>query len=678
MANRKPGVLVVNDDEGGRCLTVRALQPYFRVAQAATGAEAVNGSLALPDLVLLDVNLPDMSGFEVCRSIKENPATAHIPVLHMSATALDTSSRTKGLENGADGFLTQPVDGEIIVATINALLRTKKAEAELAARNAELSMLTGIDKIFLTTSGEETWQALLGAVLQFFSSPAGAMGYVNGQDEMVFCAFAGAGRQTIADKGARRNIPHSDWAKSPWGRAMESGAVLAGNEPAGFELPEGHLKIERFLSLPLMDGGQPAGHITIANKKLDYTTEEISLAGRLGGHIAPLLKGRLQMAEQEKRNRQMTLHLANAQKIESLGQLAGGIAHDFNNILTGLTGNLSVLNARSGLDGEARETIKDMLAAASEAHKVTQQLLTFAKGGQPVKKIFSFRTALASWCSFGLRGSKTKPFVDIPLDLWAVNGDEGQLGQVVNNLLRNALEAMPEGGGLKVLAENLEQAGGTGLPLPPGKYLRLTVADTGVGIPAKYLDKIFEPYFTTKQRGHGLGLAMVRSIVKSHGGEIAVRSGPGSGTEFTVYLPAADAAPQQDLAAPGKAQKGTGRLLVMDDEEIVQKALARMLAALGYTSACAADGKEALKLYKEALGGPGAFKAVIMDLTIPGGMGGAEAIKELLALDPAAKVVVSSGYSGDNLMADYKALGFRAALVKPYRYEDLADVLATL
>jgi len=517
----KPTVLVVNDNEAGRYLIVKVLEPYFRLAQAATGAAGLEKSLAGPDLILLDVNLPDISGFEVCREIKKNPLTGHIPVLHLSATMLDAASRATGLENGADGYLTLPVETEVLVATMNSLLRIKKAEAALL--------------------------------------------------------------KAMADK-------------------------------------------ER----------------------------------------------------EEKRTRQLLIEMANMQKIESLGQLAGGIAHDFNNILAGIIGNLSVLRADSGLTEEGRATVKDILDASASAQKITRQLLTFAKGGQPVKKAFDLGEALSSWCSFSMRGSRSRAEISIAPELWSVNGDEGMLSQAVNNLLRNAREAMPRGGLVKITAENLERAEEEGQPLPAGKYVRLTVADDGAGIPQENLARIFEPYFTTKTQGHGLGLPMAYSIIKGHGGELKARSPAGAGAEFTVYLPAETAAPPARRAAPGEIKKGSGRVLVMDDEEIVTKAVFRMLNALGYDCVCAADGEEALRLYREAAGGPGAFKAVIMDLTIPGGMGGAEAVRKLLKFDPQAKVVVSSGYSDDNVMADYSAAGFCAALSKPYRYEELAELLEKL
>lgn len=676
--NEKPVLLVINDNEGGRRLLVRVLEPYFKMEEAATGAAGLEKSLARPDLVLLDVNLPDISGFEVCARIKKDPLTAHLPVMHLSATSLDAASRATGLENGADAYLTLPVETEVLVATINSLLRIKKAEAALAAGNAQLATLSEIDRIFLSTRGAGTWTALLSAALDLFSSPGGCLGYLNENGEMVIGAAAGPGGLKKAALCGGEGLPPCDWKERPWAGAISSGAVLVDNAPSGWELPPGHVVLGRFLSVPLTDGGRVVGHLTVTNKAQDYTARDIASAKLVSGHIAALLKGRLDMERQEKRNRRMLVEMANMQKIESLGELAGGIAHDFNNFLAGITCNLSLLAARSDLGTEDKEAIKDMLAAAASAHEITCQLVTFSKGGQPVKKVFNFGEALASWCSFSMRGSRSRVEVSIAPGLWCVNGDECQLNQAANNLLRNALEAMPQGGAVKVTAENLEQGAAPGLLLPAGNYVRLSVADDGVGIQETHLDRIFDPYFTTKTQGHGLGLPMAYSIIKNHGGEIKARSLPGAGAEFTVYLPADKDSVPAARDVPAEVQKGSGCVLVMDDDEIMRKAARRMLTALGYGCVCAADGEEALKLYRAELGGPAAFKAVIMDLTIPGGMGGEEAVRKFLELDPRCKVVVSSGYSDYDVQADYVAAGFSAALSKPYKYEDLAAVLAKL
>ncbi|MDD5208074.1 MAG: response regulator [Elusimicrobiales bacterium] len=674
----KPEVLVINDDQDGRQLLVRVLAPHYKMVEAATGAEGLEKSLAKPDLILLDVNLPDIDGFEVCRRIKENALTAHIPVLHLSATSLDPASQTAGLENGADGFLRLPVETPVLVATINSLLRIKEAEAALAAGNAKLAAFSRIDRIFISTRGAETWRALLAAALGLFSSDTGSLGYLNEDEEMILGAVIvdGGGDRRVNE--APMTIPAGAWKDQPWAGAISGGAVLTDNNPSSRELPPAHAGLKRFLSIPLRDGDRLLGHITVANKPQDYTAEEGVFAGIMGGHISALMKGRLDAERQESRNCRMLIEIADMRKTESLSHLAGGIVHDFNSIMTGIIGNLSVLMARDSFRGGDREVLSDMFAASEGAQKIALQLLTFAKGGQPVKKPFDLGESLSLWGGFSLRGSNSRAEVTIAPGLWAVNGDEGQLSQVVNNLLRNSREAMPHGGVVEIRAENVGRDEAAGCGLAEGNYVRLTVADAGVGIQADDLERIFDPYFTTKARGHGLGLSMAYSIVKSHGGDIRARSLPGSGTEFTLYLPAAEGmAPAWRPAAAG-LPRGSGRVLVMDDEEIVLKAASRMLVSLGYECVCAADGAEAIKLYRAAMGGPDAFHVVIADLTVPCGMGGAEAVSRLRELDPKVKVVLSSGYFEDELSAENKSGGFSAALEKPYRCEDLAAVLSKL
>ena len=379
---------------------------------------------------------------------------------------------------------------------------------------------------------------------------------------------------------------------------------------------------------------------------------------------------------ERKNSERMMAELSNMQRVESLGALAGGIAHDFNNMLTGIMANLSLLSARSG-GGENADIIRDTLEAARSAQTLTTHLLAFAKGGKPVKKEFCLEKSLADIFTLATRGARAAHSLRAQEGLWSVEGDEGQLKQAFNNLLVNALQAMPSGGTLNLTAENAELSG-EGSPLPPGKYVRITVSDTGIGIPKEYLVRVFEPYFTTKTQGHGLGLSMTWSVVKNHGGHIHASSEPGKGTSFEVLLPATGRV-IKPASAPGReVVKRGGRVLMLEDEDIVVRAARRMMSELGCDCEVTGDGAETLRRYdaEKTAGRP--FDAVIMDLTIPGGMGGKEAGAELRRRHPEAVIIVSSGYSDEPVMADYKAFGFDAVLPKPYRYEDLAETLARL
>lgn len=367
---------------------------------------------------------------------------------------------------------------------------------------------------------------------------------------------------------------------------------------------------------------------------------------------------------------------ANAAKIESLGVLAGGLAHDFNNILTTVLGNISLAEITMKDDpGKAKEMLEESGKACLRAKDITRQLLAFSKGGEPLKKTFCVKETVKKAVMFALSGSNIKPefvFTDEPC---MVDADEGQINQVVNNLVINALQAMPQGGELKVEIRKIETSGNIALPLPAGQYVVISFHDRGGGIPGEILTRIFDPYFTTKQKGSGLGLTACFTIVKKHGGHITAESEPGAGSAFHVYLPlSGHSAPEQ--AEPGKDFHAEGgRVLLMDDETGVLKIGARMLEHLGYRVETALCGAEAVKLYKSAMKNGKGFDAVILDLTIPGGMGGKVALKKLLEADPEVKALVSSGYSSDAILSNYEQHGFSGVISKPYTVAELKAAL---
>jgi PAS domain S-box-containing protein len=367
------------------------------------------------------------------------------------------------------------------------------------------------------------------------------------------------------------------------------------------------------------------------------------------------------------------------EKLESIGTLAGGIAHDFNNLLTGIMGNISLARRYMEPKGKAFERLEEAEKASIRARDLTQQLLTFSRGGTPVKRVISIGKLIQESTSFALRGSKVKPEFSLPVDLWAIEADEGQINQVISNIVINAEQSMPQGGALNIEAKNLVIRSGRVLPLTNGDYVHIAIKDRGVGIPREHLGKIFDPFFTTKQKGSGLGLSTAYSIVKNHDGHIAVESKPGTGTTFHIYLPASEKqAPAEEEAVMETTLRGKGRILVMDDEEIIREMLSKMLSLVGYEVELVQDGAEAIERYAEAKGAKRTFDAVIMDLTIPGGMGGKEAITKLLEIDPDAKVIVSSGYATDPIMSGYKKFGFTAVLNKPYSVAEIEKTLKSL
>lgn len=366
--------------------------------------------------------------------------------------------------------------------------------------------------------------------------------------------------------------------------------------------------------------------------------------------------------------------LLRAQKLESLGVLAGGIAHDFNNILTVILGNASLAKQLAVVETEGgAEVVHEIEQAAIRARGLTQQLLTFSQGGAPVKHLASLREIITESALFVARGSSVSCVFDMADDLWAVEVDTAQISQVFQNIVLNAVQAMPTGGTVTIRADNVMWAGDQ--RIPAGNYVRVQVSDTGVGIPDAYVARIFDPYFTTKKSGSGLGLTTALSVVKRHGGQIDVQRNESGGTTFIVYIPAQASAEKPARVAhklPARLRYSChGRILVMDDETPVRTLMARALQEAGYEVAVAASGEEAVAQFKAAYEHPPRFDAVILDLTVRGGIGGVEVLQQLRCIDPQIKAIVSSGYSSDPIMAQYRHSGFDGMVPKPFRIEDL-------
>lgn len=365
------------------------------------------------------------------------------------------------------------------------------------------------------------------------------------------------------------------------------------------------------------------------------------------------------------------------EKLKSVGVLAGGIAHDFNNLLAAILGNIELAKAYTDTNNKAHPLLKESQKAAIRAKGLSQQLLTFATGGEPVKHTSSIAKIITDSANFVLHGSSVVCDYHIPNDLWPAEVDTGQISQVIQNIILNACYAMPNGGVVEINCQNIPDISKELSSLPFGQYLKISIVDSGSGIPQKNIDKIFDPYFSTKQEGSGLGLAICHSIICKHGGNISVQSEINQGTAFTIFLPASShileepTLSKHDIAEP----KHKATIMVMDDESIVRYMVKQMLSHSGHEVLMAENGHEAIELYTEYVNSNRSIDIVFMDLVIPGGKGGKETVLEILKINPDAKVVVASGYSNDPIMANYQKHGFIASIVKPFQLSEVNKLI---
>jgi len=421
-------------------------------------------------------------------------------------------------------------------------------------------------------------------------------------------------------------------------------------------------------------------HLQTLEEKVQERTAELQAARDMAEAGALELKiSNEQLCREISERKRAEDELIKAQKLESLGVFAGGIAHDFNNILTSILANLSFARMQLSPSHTISKRLEECEKATVRASELTRQLLTFARGGEPVKKLIDPAPLIREAASFVLRGSTVRSIVDLPADLWCLEADAGQLSQSLHNLLINAAQAMPDGGEVTVRGGNESLDTDNTHRLPAGDYIRITVEDHGCGIPRENLARIFDPYFTTKSQGSGLGLASVYSIVKRHGGTVGISSTLGVGSSFDIHLPALPGKRPEGVAVKVTAElPGGGRILIMDDEDFIRAIATEILQYKGYEVASCADGREAVDLYRSARQGNVPYAAVILDLTIPGGMGGKEAAVLILELDPEAVLIVSSGYSNDPIIANYQNFGFSGSISKPFDADTLARELERL
>ncbi len=625
---KKARILIVEDEAiVAEDLAMAISDMGYEVAgRAASAEQAIRKALELrPDLILMDIVLKGKkNGIDASHEIKKKIG---VPIIFLTAYS-DTGLIDKAKSIEPYAYIIKPFQEKQLFASIEIALYKNRMEKKLKESEERLST---------------TLRSINDGVIA--TDPSGCVILMNPVAE----ALTGWKEKEAVGKSVK-DIFQS--INEETGRPAEDPVTRANREGAVVGLANYSLLIAKDgTKLPIDDRCAP-----IRDDK---------------GNITGVVLVFYDITERKRIEKEARRH----QNLESIGVLAGGIAHDFNNILTIILGNISLAKMYAKPEDKVYKSLVAAENGAMRAKDLTQQLLTFSKGGAPVKKTSSVAEFLKKSASFALSGSNVKCIFYIPDDIWAVEIDKGQINQAFNNLVINADEAMPEGGILKISAENITITSKNILPLQKEKYVKISFEDNGIGIPSNNLNKIFDPYFSTKTKGNGLGLASAYSIIKSHKGLITVESELGVGTTFYIYLPASEEIVVEKKAETGKTLSGKGKILIMDDEDFVREVAGEMVKSFGYSAEFAKDGAEAIDLYGKALKSEEPFAAVIMDLTIPGGMGGKEAIQELLKIDPNVKAIVSSGYSSDPIMSDCKKHGFVGMLSKPYKISELGKTL---
>jgi PAS domain S-box-containing protein len=625
---KKARILIVEDEAiVAEDLAMAISDMGYEVAGRAVSAEqATRKALELrPDLILMDIVLKGKkNGIDASHEIKKKIS---VPIIFLTAYS-DTELIDKAKSIEPYAYIIKPFQEKQLFASIEMALYKNRMEKKLKESEERLST---------------TLRSINDGVIA--TDPSGCVILMNPVAE----ALTGWKEKEAVGKSVK-DIFQS--INEETGRPAEDPVTRANREGVVVGLANYSLLIAKDgTKLPIDDRCAP-----IRDDK---------------GNITGVVLVFYDITEQKRIEEEARRH----QNLESIGVLAGGIAHDFNNILTIILGNISLAKMYAKPEDKVYKSLVAAENGAMRAKDLTQQLLTFSKGGAPVKKTSPVAEFLKKSVSFALSGSNVKCMFSIPDDIWAVEIDKGQINQAFNNLVINADEAMPEGGILKISVENITITSKNILPLQKEKYVKISFEDNGIGIPSNNLNKIFDPYFSTKTKGNGLGLASAYSIIKSHKGLITVESELGVGTTFYIYLSASEEIVVEKKAETGKTLSGKRKILIMDDEDFVREVVGEMVKSFGYSAEFAKDGAEAIDLYGKALKSEEPFAAVIMDLTIPGGMGGKEAIQELLKIDPNVKAIVSSGYSSDPIMSDCKKYGFVGMLSKPYKISELGKTL---
>ncbi len=652
-AEKVINILLVEDNPGDVLLfKANLLEADFRsfdLSCAETFAAAVDVLKDRSfDLIFLDLSLPDASGVETL--IRMRNFVQNIPVIVITGLN-DDGIWPRAIAAGAQDYLVKgQFDGRTLVRSLRYSTERHRLLYELAMANIKLhSEITGHIRTQESLQSEKdrlsiTLRSIADGVIAVDKNLSVIL--INSAAEEMTGVSSGEALGKHIDEVLKIiNTKTKNERTNPVRESISNGEIVGlGND------------------IMLKTDNRPEIYISATSSPIK---------DRNGSVIGAILVFN-DISEQKEAEEE----LIKVSKLESLSLLASGIAHDFNNFLTGIIGNISMAKMLSDQNERVFKILTDAEAVSFQAKELTTQLLTFARGNAPNKKIIDLSELIKNSANFMARGSNVRCEFNISPSLWHVEADAGQLNQVISNLVINAVQAMPDGGSILVDAVNVNLTNPT-LALAAGNYVKISMKDTGHGISQDNIDKIFDPYFTTKPKGNGLGLASAYSIIKNHRGLIAVESAPDKGTTFHLYIPAVEKrSVVVEAAEPASKVKLKGKILIMDDEENIRDITSQLLTHIGFEAHTAMNGEEAIELYVNAknLGNP--FDALIMDLTVPGGMGGVEAVKKIIEIDPSARAIAASGYFSDQeLIADYRQAGFRDYITKPFKISDLTAAL---
>lgn len=656
--------ILVVDDRPTNILAIQAILEgsTVDVIEARSGEEAlVTAAQHDLALILMDVHLPGIDGLETAERLRRTSATEGVPIIFLTAYDSVKEQIDKAYTLGAVDFLTKPLVPKMLLAKMSVFIDLYRKTQ--AIKHQEKMLREAQDREHERQLREEraTWKA---EQLKREVDLQSKIAEERGRYEVILRCI----KDAVVAIDANRHVALLN-------HAAEDLFGITDQQSRGKTVDEVVRLIDPGTRLPVRPE-EVSGDVVLAAKEGEDRL--------LADSIAPIIdvegvhQGAVLVYREVTTQRRMERDIHNQQRIESLGHLAGGIAHDFNNMLGMILASTSLLRAAEHDDAKSVELLHGIEVTCERATGLTRQLLTFARGGAPVKKLCDPARLIRESAEFSLKGGGTICDFRIDASLWRAELDAGQITQMISNLVLNAREAMADQGSIAIEAKNVEVGPTDGLPISPGPYIEIHVQDRGPGIPQDEENLVFDPYFTTKSDHNGLGLASAYSVVKRHGGLLRLESVQGMGAAFAIFLPAVPGATIEEVEPASEESSSDGRVLVMDDEEMLRSLMSDCLSSLRYRVETAACGEEAIEAYRLALKEGDPFDIVILDLTIRGGMGGAATLEQLKSISPDVVAIACSGYANDPIMCDHEGHGFAGAIEKPFRFAVLARAVRGL